>query len=525
MGGLSFSFILPDTISNNDYFIISFPTGTTIAYTTRTGSISIQSATYNSTNTSLILFQSSTNPNYPVNTAITLTFIRYRAPPSIRPTNSITLTVYSFCCAKMTASATVTALNNNYTLTASASSTTVNAYTTYAFSFTMTDPLSSTGYISLILDPNLCRTASQISTITSNLSIAINGTNIKSIPSTQIVAVTVNASSTYSLVFTNLNTSTSNIPAQTLTIRVSNLLNYPSVLTMTHFSLSTYHTSSSNDLVANANYSNSITLQTGSITFLSITSTATATYTFGTLSIQINHQNPIPANGYLMIIFPSDINVLTVYQTSINVTSSQISAVATNYVSNNTIILKLASQIAANNNITIEIINSVTQNNTKPTSTFIIRTYDQSFNAIDVSTNTMGVTVLSGNAFNSILLTRSNTTNSALANYTIKFEQIQNSSNITNVGVLFSSTLLLNALGTVYQQFYNASTSSYYEVILMQYKINDTYIRVSLNTVAAIHTLIFEMIKNPPSLQPLTSPITVYTLSTDSLYIYSQMQS
>ena len=450
LGGLSFSFVLPDTISNNDYFIISFPSGTTITYMTRTGSISIQSATYNSTNTSLILFQSSTNPNYPAGTAITLTFIRYRAPPSTRPTNPITLTIYSFCCSKMSASGTVTAVNNNYTLSASATSTTVNAYTTYTFSFTMNDPLTSTSYISLILDPNLCKTASQIATITSNLSISINGTSIKSIPSTQIVAVTVNGSSTYSLVFTNLNTSTSNIPAQSLMIRVSNLLNYFSVLSMSYFSLSTYYTSSSIDLVGNANYSGSIILQTGSISLVSVSSTATTTYTFGTLTLQINNQNPIPANGYLMIIFPSDLNVLSVYQTSINVTSSQISAVATNYVSNNTIILKVASQIGGNSSITIAIINSVTQNSTKPTATFILKTYDQSFNAIDVSTNIMGLTVQSGNAFNSISLARSNTTNSAQTNYTISFEQIQNSSNITNVGVQISSTLLLNALGTVY---------------------------------------------------------------------------
>ena len=425
LGGLIFSFALPDTISNNDYFIISFPSGTTITYMTRTGSISIQSATYNSTNTSLILFQSSTNPNYPTGTVITLTFIRYKAPPSIRPTSPISLTIFSYCCSKMSASASVTAIYNNYTLTASAAPPTVNTFTSYSFSFTMNDALTSTGYISLILDPNLCKTASQIATLTSNLSMSINGTSIRSSPSTQVVAVTVNGSPTYSLVFTNLNTSTSNIPSQSMTIKVNNLLNHPSVLSMTYFSLSTYYTSSSIDLVATANYSGSITLQTGSISLVSISSSATSTYSFGTLTLQISNSNPIPANGYLMIIFPSDLNVLSVYQTSINVTSSQISAVATNFISNNTIILKVASQIPSNSSVRIAILNAVTQNSTRTTATFIIRTYDQSFNAIDVSTNSMGLAVQSGNSFNSISLARSNTTNSAQANYAISFEQIQ----------------------------------------------------------------------------------------------------
>jgi len=149
----------------------------------------------------------------------------------------------------------------------------------------MADALTSAGYISLTLDPNLCKTAAQTATIQSNLSISISGTNIKPNPSTQIVATTVNVSATYSLVFTNLNTSASNIPTQSLTIKVSNLLNYPSVLSMSYFALSTYYSASSVDLVANANYAGTLTLQPGSIKLVSVTSTATTTYTFGTLSI------------------------------------------------------------------------------------------------------------------------------------------------------------------------------------------------------------------------------------------------
>lgn len=284
-GGLSFKFSLPDTISSNDYFVIAFPSTTSINYTTRTGSISIQSAAYNSTNTSLVLFQSSTNPNYAAGTSITLTFIKYRAPPSTRPTTPITLTIFSFGYSKMTASSTVTAVANNYSLSVTSASNTVNTFTSYSFSFAMIDTLASDGYISLILDPNLCKTTAQIATIQSNLSVSITGTSIKGTPSTQVVSATVNGSSTYSLVFTSLNTSTSNIPTQAITIKVSNLLNYQSVFSMSYFTLSTYYTSSNLDLVANANYSGTITLQTGNISLVSISSTATTTYTSGTLTI------------------------------------------------------------------------------------------------------------------------------------------------------------------------------------------------------------------------------------------------
>lgn len=122
-----------------------------------------------------------------------------------------------------------------------------------------------------------------------------------------------------------------------------------------------------------------------------------------------------------MVVFPAELNVLTGYQTSINISSMLVSAVPTNYVSNNSIILKLASQINSNTNLKIVVANSITQNTTKTTSTFIIKSYDQSFSAIDASNNSLGLVLQSGNSFNSFALTRSNSTNLAEANYTISF--------------------------------------------------------------------------------------------------------
>ena len=232
LGGLSFTFTLTDTISSSDNFVIAFPSGTSITFTMRTGSIAIQAANYNSTNTSLVLVQSTTNPNYWAGTSITLSFIRYRAPPSTRPTSPITLTIFSFGYSKMTAWGSVSAVANNYTLTVTADSVTVNSFAAYSLSFSMSDGLGSGGYIALLLDPNLCKTASQIASIQSNLTVAIAGSSIKASPSTQIVASSVNGSPTYALVFTNLNNSNANIAAQPLTIKVSNLLNSPSVLSM-----------------------------------------------------------------------------------------------------------------------------------------------------------------------------------------------------------------------------------------------------------------------------------------------------
>jgi len=122
-----------------------------------------------------------------------------------------------------------------------------------------------------------------------------------------------------------------------------------------------------------------------------------------------------------MVVFPTDLNVLSVFQGSVTVSSTLVSATAINYVSNNSIILKPTSQISANTSLKVVIGNSLTQNTTKTTATFVVKTYDQSFNPIDASSNNLGLSIQSGNPFNSLTITRSNTTNSANANYTLYF--------------------------------------------------------------------------------------------------------
>jgi len=86
VGGLRFSFVLPDTIRSSDYFQVLFPAGTSISYTTTTMSISFQSANYNAANLTLTIHQTASNPLFFEGKQIGLTFIRYRAPPSTQPT-------------------------------------------------------------------------------------------------------------------------------------------------------------------------------------------------------------------------------------------------------------------------------------------------------------------------------------------------------------------------------------------------------------------------------------------------------
>jgi hypothetical protein len=514
-GGLTFSFGLTDTISFRDYFLITFPAGTTITFIQSTSTIRLLSTTYTSSNQSLVILQNTSNSNFVSGTQVNITFIRYRAPPSTRPSGSITFTVMNSGYAKMTASATITAIANNYTLSVSAASSVVNVYTSYTFSFTMSDALTSTGYFVLVLDPNLCVSNAQRTTITTNLTITVSGTNIRSSPSTQITPTTINGLSSYQLLLSNLNTSSSNIPVQSVIITVSNILNPSAVATLNTFTLSTYYSNSA-DLVANGNYTGSIVMQAGVITLNSITSTATTTYTFTTISIDFKITNPVSSNGYVMVTIPSDITLLSASKGFIHLSSTLLTSTYTNFVNNNTILLQVTPSLAAGSTITVKINNIMTQNTTKTTGTFVTSTFDSTFSAIDQSTNSMGLSVTSGNNFNSLTLARGSAVNSYATNYTITFEQIQSFTSVSVVSFKFNNYLSLSSLSRVFEV---TSTST---VPCLFTKINSTYLQVTLTqTATSSHTIIIQKVTNPPSQAPLTLPILAITSTPNFLYIYS----
>ena len=339
-GGLTFTFSITDTMGPKDTFLITFPTGSVFSFSLATSTVRLLTTTIG--NLSLEISQNSTNPILNTGSTITLTFIRYRAPPSVKPSSTITFAIQNTGHTKMQGSGTVTAIANNYTLAVNASSLIVNAYTNYVFSFTTTDALMSSGYIVIVLDPLLCASSAQVTTITTNLTITISGTSIKSTPSTQISAVTVNGSAAYQLKLSSLNTSSSNIPSQTITITIRNILNPPSIRTISTFSGGTYYSSDA-DLVANLVNSSSITLQTGTFSLLSINSSVTKTYSFTTLTLKCLNTNPIPANGVIMLTVPSDISLLAATISQIMVGVTLISATTTNIVSNSTIQLVIGS--------------------------------------------------------------------------------------------------------------------------------------------------------------------------------------
>lgn len=138
----------------------------------------------------------------------------------------------------------------------------------------------------------------------------------------------------------------------------------------------------------------------------------------------------------------------------------------------------------------------MTQSSTKTTSTFVVSTYDTSFNGIDQSSNSLGLSVTSGNNFNSLSLAILDPTNSKNTNYTLTFEQIQSYSIITKVSLTFSSFLSTSSLSRVFEV---ASNGTVFTPCIFS-KVNTSYVLVTLSQSAtSSHTLLLQTIGNPPS--------------------------
>lgn len=152
--GLRLFFTLQDTITNVDYFEISFPLGTTITYSTALSSFSLAgNVTYN-TNTSILTFyQSSLSQTRFAGFYANITFLTYRTPNTTKPTDPIVFRVMKNGAAKMRGSTVFVAEPKQYTFTATPNDTNINANTIYQLSFSLADPIDRTGYFILTLPP------------------------------------------------------------------------------------------------------------------------------------------------------------------------------------------------------------------------------------------------------------------------------------------------------------------------------------------------------------------------------------
>ncbi len=200
----------------------------------------------------------------------------------------------------MSGSQSITAVSKSLTASVSAvADSKVWANTSYTFSITTTDPLSSSSLIKITMPSSVT-----ISTNSSNCAV-LSGLGIKQEPTCSI------SSLTNSILISNINGSSSNVGAQTFTLTINGLTNPGDISKTNDFQITTYYGSSQSG-VTNTGSATGITPTAGliSIATVSVVPSSYTVYATGvTYTITFNSTYLIPINGYIVIEIPTDIGI------------------------------------------------------------------------------------------------------------------------------------------------------------------------------------------------------------------------
>ena len=212
---------------------ITLPTGSTLSSFSSSalgGSLGINTVQTSFTSPTITVYFSGSG-NIAAGFQIFLIVPNFQAPPSTLSTSDFILTFYSSQgFPKMTSSQVLTAVAGSLSGSASAIVATVNIVTSYTFSITTSGALSSSGSMKLVF-PSILSVANTASCA------VLSGSNMASAPTCTYAALD------NSITFTNVNSSTVDIPAQTFTLTVNGITNPPSTQQTSSFTLTTTYSS------------------------------------------------------------------------------------------------------------------------------------------------------------------------------------------------------------------------------------------------------------------------------------------
>lgn len=408
---------------------------------------------------------------------------------------------------------TITAVTGALSGSVAPTVSTVNLVTSYDFSITIADPITSSGSFKI--------TFPSILTIANSTSCAsIAGTNFASSPVCNFNSIE------NSITFTNINSSNSNIPKQTLTIKVSGITNPPSTKSTPSFSVVTYY--SSTGASVDAGTISGVTAVTATIDFTKASVSASSRVNSATavtyyLSFTVN--NPIPAGGYIVVYFPTAITFDTTAvssQCSIIINSGSATStsctatLSTTYIFNFT--NPLSSSAGINTNLTLVIGGAATNPaSTRPFSPFSIFTYHSDTFPIASMQNALSYSTNAPSSFSYNQVTRVSTTNAAFTTYTITLIQPADLEVNARILVTFPANAVPQSNSTC-SMTYNSATQ-----IVGCTLSSSTFTVTSISSIIAAGTtfsISFTNIRNPLSFTAL-SGFSVATKSANSLYDYS----
>lgn len=233
---------LADWCNNGDDLQIIFPSEITpTAFLNASGSGNYNTSGSSVSGQTMNILQSRTiSKIYNKASVYTVNVYKIRAPPSTKTTSSITVKILRNGFEKMVGTTTMKAVASALTGAVAATLTTVNKVTTYRINITTIDPLTSAGMIKITFPSTITPT------LTSSCA-TLSGTSVRTNPTCAY------DSTTNTITFTNLNSSSSNIPAQTFRFTILSVQNGPSIGTSGSFTAYTYYTNDINDLVSQGN--------------------------------------------------------------------------------------------------------------------------------------------------------------------------------------------------------------------------------------------------------------------------------
>lgn len=295
---IRFTFTLTDTLSQTDTITVAFPAGTTMVFSTGTivsnFGINPSASSYDEDSRTLTLSMTNQGRTFSRGSSVQFQVGSYKAPPSISPTSAFTLTIWKNNYRKMSGTTTVTATTSTLSGSASALATSVNANTSYTFSLTISDPITSAGKIKIVLPPSITILFTSASCAT------VSGTNMAVTPSCAINAAE------NSITLSSLNSSASDIGAQTATITIAGLQNPPSTAPTASFTVYTYYLPTDASMVAIGSISG-ITATIASISSSNVLITPSSTQVNAVsvdYKLQLKVVNPIPIGGHFSIYIP-----------------------------------------------------------------------------------------------------------------------------------------------------------------------------------------------------------------------------
>jgi hypothetical protein len=436
---LRFSVVLPDVMNNGDAVSITFPSGSKIFSPSISGQISFGAGT---TVGSTVTFSMISVRNLTSGYILNFTFFTYTAPSSTKATLPFTLNVLRDGNVKMTGTATLQASMSSLSFTVSQASSVVNANTTYTFTLVIGDQILSSGRIIIIFPAGL----SQL--WTSSACAQLTGTGVTT-------TATCTLSSATTLILTNLNSSSSNIPAQSLVISVYGISNPSSTQPSGTFNVTTYY-SSTDDTSVSTGAMGSITATPASLNNSNVQITPSSyvvkdsnvAYTVSFLTT-----NAIPMGGSVMLGIPYSIQTAITLMGGVcyGATSGSLGSVTCSGVNNAssnmyeiTFTNLFASQgVAAGANITFK----VTSIFTNPVSTdavgsFSLTTYTSGGYMIDRTNSGLTVAMTIPADFSSVSINPASKVNSAVTSYTFTLAQPSAFSSGSKLDIIFPTEIV-----------------------------------------------------------------------------------